>query len=270
MSNNPDPAHITDAMWRLWEECAASIPGVRLGGIYANKSCYHNTVSANQAAWPGVYCVRLPLDLTEPSDKARAIDLTMSDEQMILRTGYLKASALDPDDDRLRGVREFIGTLDCQNVACYIKDTEEGPWRWDGSRDDSHLWHIHISVFTKFCGTWDGYLDGVLSVLRGESYDEWSGSMPTADEIARAVWDIDYVPSYDEANPTWQGKTVLGYTMDMARRIDDVESKVDAIVATLSEIAAHIGVRSVPPIPPTPRPGPEALREFLEAQARDH
>jgi Putative peptidoglycan binding domain len=169
MSSNPNPAYITDALWRLWDECAGLIPGVRLGGIYAAKSCYHNTVWANQSNWPGAYCIECGPDLTGPMDKARAIDLTMDDEQMRLRSGYLKAAAV-ANDGRMHCLREWIGTTDSYNVHCYIHDSETGSFRYDGGRDDSHLWHVHLSVFTKYCGTWDGALDGVLDVLAGGNY----------------------------------------------------------------------------------------------------
>lgn len=178
MATNHDPTHITNALWRHWEECLAVIPGLRLGGIYANKQCYHNTVTANKKSWPGAYCVQLPPDLTGPYDKARAIDLTMSTAEMKKRTGYLKRAAEHPTDDRLNCLREFIGTLDGVKVFCMIKDGVDGavhPWRVDWSRDPSHLWHIHESVFTEYCGIWDGALEAVTSVIAGETYEEYLG-----------------------------------------------------------------------------------------------
>lgn len=162
---NPDPTHITDAMWQLWLACAVAIPGVQLGGIYAVKSGYHNTVNSNKKTWPGDYSIRLSLDLTQPDDKARAIDLTMDDAQMALRTGYLRASALDSADDRMGPVREFYGTLDGSRVYGLIKDDEDGPWR-GATSDDTHLWHIHISIFTTYCDVWPA-LAGVADVLAG-------------------------------------------------------------------------------------------------------
>ena len=36
MSANPNPARVTGAMWRLWEESRAVNPGVKLGGSTSN------------------------------------------------------------------------------------------------------------------------------------------------------------------------------------------------------------------------------------------
>jgi hypothetical protein len=168
---NPNPTFITAAMWQLWTTCQGFIPGVRLGGIYANKSGYHNTVQANQAGWPGNYSIRLPLDLTQPNNKARAIDLTMDNAQMQLRTGFL-INAAAANDPRLASVREFYGTLNLSTVVGRIKDDEDGPWR-SSTSDSSHLWHIHISIFTKYCDDWAGVLEAVASVLRGQSLADW-------------------------------------------------------------------------------------------------
>jgi hypothetical protein len=169
---NPDPARITDELWWVWTQCLLTIAGARLGGIYASKECYHNTVQANRIRWPFAYCVRLALDLTGLLDKARAIDLTMSTAQMKLHTGRLRAAAIHPGDDRLKGVREFIGTLDGVTVFCMIRDTDSGPWRVDWSRDDSHTWHIHVSVWTFYVNSMAA-MEALVSVLSGETWESW-------------------------------------------------------------------------------------------------
>lgn len=169
---NPNPARITGPVWRLWTDVQPLIPGVRLGGIFADKPHYHNTVSANLSRWPGSYSVKLTLDTQRgPRDKARAIDYTLSDAEMRKRTNLLRASALDPVDDRLRAVREFYGTLDGKTVYGLIKDSEAGSWR-SSSADSTHLWHIHISIFAAFVDVWNA-LAGIVSVLSGETYAAW-------------------------------------------------------------------------------------------------
>lgn len=167
---NPDPARITDEMWRLWEE--RPNPAWKLGGIYANKKGYHNTVQTNLAKWPNNYSVRLVLDLGNTNrDKARAIDLTMTESEMIKWTRRMKLAALDPIDTRLDCIREFYGTLDGKTVYGLIKDSIGGDWR-ESTADLTHLWHGHVSIFTTFVTHWPS-LSRLLSVWRGESFVVW-------------------------------------------------------------------------------------------------
>lgn len=183
MARNPNPSRVTDEMWRLWEESSAHIPGVRLGGIYANKRFYHSSVEENLAKWAPNYSIRVPLDLNGGNRKfARAIDWTMSTTQMKKRTGYLRRSALDPRDNRLRGMREFYGTLDGSTVYGLSKSDEDGPWEFATS-DSSHLWHIHGATFAAFVSDWAA-LEGIVSVYSGETWGawikrKWGGSSPT-------------------------------------------------------------------------------------------
>ena len=174
MAANPDPARITDALWAFWEKVDAAFPGMRLGGIYAPKPGYHNTVAANLANWPNDYSVELPLDLVGPRTKARAVDLTpASVRDMITITSRLKAAADHPDDIRLKGIREFIGTLDGRTVFCYIRDTDSGSWTFDGGRDTSHLWHEHMSWWTTYCADMAA-AQATASVVTGVTWEEWS------------------------------------------------------------------------------------------------
>jgi hypothetical protein len=166
---NPNTARITDPMWRMWTDRPDST--WKLGGIFANKKCYHNTVDENLRLWPGGYCVRFSLDLNHgPRDKARAIDYTMGPAKIKKYTGRLVRAA-DRNDPRMRPVRDFYGTVDGNNVIGRIRDNDTENYRWSSS-DTSHLWHIHISFWAAFVNNWV-VLSGVLSVLRGESLSEW-------------------------------------------------------------------------------------------------
>lgn len=153
----------------LWVNVERAIPGVRLGGIYANKPGYHNSRIANR---PSNYSVQLLADKQGPGHLASAIDLTLSTEEMKKRTGYLRRAALDPKDNRTSYIREFIGTLNGSDVYCLIASGPGTAFRFDGSRDDSHLWHIHISFYRLYCNDYEA-MDAVLSVLIGETYEAW-------------------------------------------------------------------------------------------------
>jgi hypothetical protein len=167
---NPDPAKITDPMWRLWTDRPNST--WLLSGIYADKKGYHNTVNANLKNWPGTYSIETSLDLVKFNrDKARAIDLTMSDFEMVKWTTRMRNSALNPADNRLMAVREFYGTLDNTNVFGLIKDSTTGVWR-RSSADATHLWHGHVSIFTSFVNNWT-MLAPLLSVWSGETFFQW-------------------------------------------------------------------------------------------------
>lgn len=182
MANNPNPARISGPEWQLWERAKEIITGVRLGGIFASKSGYHNTVDANRSRWPGNYSIRFALDTQHgPSDKARAIDLTMSDVQMRAYTRRL-ANAAAAEDPRMRPVREFYGTVDSQVVTGRIRDSDGGAYR-SSTSDSSHLWHIHVSFWAAYCADWTA-LSGVADILAGIEEDD----MPSAEEIAKAVW----------------------------------------------------------------------------------
>lgn len=158
-------------MWRLWDELHALEPGSQLGGIYANKSGYHNTRNANP---PGNYSVRDAQDRRGPADKAAAIDWTFPNAQ---RGDYrtiakycqrLMASGKDRNDPRLDGWREFYGQTDSDRAVegwdCrYLREV---------TSDNSHLWHIHLSETRELVESWPNK-DALLSVLKGESVADW-------------------------------------------------------------------------------------------------
>jgi hypothetical protein len=245
MAANPNPARITDAIWWFWEQFRLIHPSVRLGGIYADKPGYHNTRSANLAKWPGNYSALLALDLIGPADKAAAIDLTFGDAQagdyrsISKFSARLLASGKDLNDERGNYLREFYGQADA--------DTAVEGWDYQAvgprSSDASHLWHIHLSFMRAYVNDMKA-MRAVLSILAGETVETWrareSGDVAlTSAEIiaiAKAVWDVDYIPSGDPSNATWQGKNVVGTTMV---RVTDTRDAVKSIAAKLDELAGR-------------------------------
>lgn len=185
MAANPNPTRISSSMWRLWEEFLKFEPQAKLGGIYANKSGYHNYRSDLSSSDYSVG--EVSNDKKGSSSYASGIDLTLNDKDMVLYSKRLDA-AMRNRDKRLfiNGepvLREFIGTLNNKDVYCYMLTggipqgvgSDSGV---DYGRDDSHLWHIHISFIRKFSDTWQA-MSGVLSILKNEPYSEWEFNVAT-------------------------------------------------------------------------------------------
>ncbi len=169
---NPNTFRIPEPIWRLW--IFRPNPDWELGGIYADKDGYHNSVTVNKTKWPNNYSIELPLDLKPVANFnfARAIDLTMSPSEMIKWTSRMRASALDPRDNRLAAVKEFYGTLDGKTVYGLSKDSENGKWE-RSTADKTHLWHGHMSIFTYYVNNW-AVLQPILSVWEGVSFEDWN------------------------------------------------------------------------------------------------
>lgn len=168
-------AYVSDPLAKVWRSAEDDIPGVRFGGAYADKEGYHNTRKRNQERWPSSYSIRLDMDKQGSALLAAALDLTMSTTEMKKRTGYLRRSALDSRDTRLRALREFIGTLDGRKVYCRIGGNAglgQGRGADDWDRDSSHLWHIHLSILRAYANDWAA-LEGIASVLSGETWEAW-------------------------------------------------------------------------------------------------
>ena len=233
MSTNPNPGRITDEMWSLWEGMQALEPSSLLGGIYANKPGYHNCRS-NLPSHDYSVCDRPPDD-GGPSDKGDAIDWTFPNAQggdystISKYTNRLLKSAQDPNDPRLDGWREFYGQADSDSYV-------EG---WDirygcaATSDSSHLWHLHLSE-SRDQATSQTNKDRLLSVLRGESVDEWGG-----DVSAKDVWGYDIDPSsnkYSAGGATW---TMFGRTDYLANTFaPSVITELDAIQDQLTATRA--------------------------------
>lgn len=191
---NPSPARITDEVWYFWESLFALEPTSQLGGIFANKPGYHNTRD-NLPAWD--YSKQLQADLQGPGDKSAALDWTFPEAQsadyarIIHYADLLLRSGQDMNDERGNVLREFYGQADWDQ-------TVEG-WDFQAlvsvSSDASHLWHIHFS-FLRMYVTSRWAMDCVLSILRGETVEQWrsgqsgGGEVPPVQEIAvlRRPW----------------------------------------------------------------------------------
>ncbi|WP_018723568.1 hypothetical protein [Salinispora fenicalii] len=165
-ASNPHPDKVAEASSWLQEELLKLQPGTADGGIYTDKPGYHNTRAANG---PTDYSVLDDNDQGGPSDKAAAYDWTFSEATNIAEySSRLLASGQDPDDPRLDGWREFFGQADSDN------EVEGWDFRTDeaATSDPSHLWHIHLSEDRDKVTSFENK-EALLSVLRGETVDQW-------------------------------------------------------------------------------------------------
>ncbi|WP_051797347.1 hypothetical protein [Catenuloplanes japonicus] len=206
---NPNPGQITNEIWRFWGQFDALEPSAQLGGVYAAKPGYHNY--RNALATSDYSRADVANDRLGPGDKAAAIDLTMSDTAMRKYTSRMDAAARARDERLFIGgapiIREFIGTKDSRTVYCYVLTggralgvgADSGP---DPGRDETHLWHLHLSIIRRFVATQDA-MDRLMSVLRGESLETWKsrGQAPEVeeeDEMSQQVIPLPTGFAYDE------------------------------------------------------------------------
>lgn len=149
------------------------VASARDGGVFANKSGYHNSYENLVAQGKtGDYSIQDKRDKTNIDKKAAAaFDITMSDVDMRKATARLVA-AMKARDPRLVGkLREFGGTLDSKRVTAYrIEDQKTVPF------DSSHLWHVHGSAFRNQA-TSQEVANGFAEVIAGVAMSPyvWDG-----------------------------------------------------------------------------------------------
>jgi hypothetical protein len=183
LDSQPGNSYITPAEWWLWLHLRALEPKTKLGGIYADKSGYHNTGKRNADRWPGNYSIRDAVDRKGAGwTHASALDWTFPTAQagdfaLIDRyTSRLLKSAQDPKDPRLDMIiREFYGQADSDRAVEGYDERKEA----SVSSDPSHLWHIHISFIRSECDDFWG-MWALLTVLMGWSVTAWRASLPNA------------------------------------------------------------------------------------------
>jgi hypothetical protein len=281
---NPNPARISDELWRFRNACLALESGSndRDGGIYADKPGYHATRDQND---PDDYSVRDAPDKKGPSDKSAAWDWIFGNAQngdysRISVYGKRMLAAWNAHDPRCNVLREFLGQTDTD-------DTPEGlDFRYFSKRtpDDSHSWHIHFSFVRAYIMI-AGALEGVLSVLRGETLEQYiaaggvlykidgTGEMGVSEqEVLNALnKDVPYQSSgvadwavkehgwssvmglRDMVEYIWKATNynapdTLAKVIEVEARLATIETTLAQIVNKLDEIAAGGGGGTVPPV----------------------
>ncbi|GAA3455936.1 hypothetical protein GCM10018962_77700 [Dactylosporangium matsuzakiense] len=165
---------VTDASQAFYDRIVSGTPHCRGGGIYANKSGYHNTRAANVARWPGNYSYRDQLDQRGPDDKAAAYDFVFADAQagdfttIDVYSSRLYAAG-KAGDVRLAGWAEFYGQTDTDSHVEGLNFRR----RSDETSDDSHLWHCHASESRELVAETINKA-AFESVWHGETLEAWA------------------------------------------------------------------------------------------------
>lgn len=246
MASNPNPARVPNEIWNLWERINRAVPSMKLGGIYAPKTGYHDVARQGDYSYSEVANDRLG-----PAGKASAIDLTPAGSQdMIVYTKRLETAAKSRDPrlfiDGEPVLREFIGTKDGRYVYCYVltggrarglpADASD-----DWSRDVTHLWHIHLSIIRKF-STSQRAMDGIASVLLGEGADGFNGGeeedmTPEQAGQLKALYELLFNNGYQGGmSPTHNGGVDRAEIM---KRLQDIRGMLTSNAANVAQLAGN-------------------------------
>jgi hypothetical protein len=154
-------ASAPQAIWNVYN--AVTIASKRMGGIVGDSAHSFGYHLARNQLPPNDYSVVLGLDKSGASDCASALDLSLSDEQMVIVTNRLLAAAIG-HDPRLSALREFCGTTDNVHTHPYdLSNRQDGPL---DSWDNSHLHHVHLSFYRTYANN-PAALNPIVAVING-------------------------------------------------------------------------------------------------------
>jgi len=138
---------------------------------------------------------------------ASALDVKLPTTLMKTVTARLMA-AMKAEDPRIHAVREFFGTLDGATVTGWdrhsLANSRDGSFT---SSDDSHLWHVHLSIYRKYA-------------------TDAAALLPIADVMAGVAAPLPAPkpkPVPTPQTPTAEPSTVA--------RLDALEAKIDALLS---------------------------------------
>lgn len=188
------------AIRATYDKIEAAIPAATLSGIQGDSAHdygYHrgrNYVSGSD------YSVQQSDDQKGSGDAACGLDISFPADWMKTVTKRLIA-AVDAGeaDGRLLALREFYGTTDGYTVTG--RDVRTGYWV---TSDDSHLWHVHCSIYRRWADDEDT-LAGIAAVITGgDPEDDDMGTFETRTHGDRQTLSPDWKTLHiDEGTVTW-------------------------------------------------------------------
>lgn len=186
-------------MTRFANTCVAMAPGTTNSGTGpANDDApgYHN--SRNRLLAIGRvndYSIRYPWDQRGNGDRHCAFDWGHPTRASITKYTARVRDAYNRRDPRLTGWREVLGCIDGVLVGYNVAPNDF----YFRTPDGSHATHDHFSVLREFVDERWVY-DNMLSILRGESLQDWEGDSAMAEFTDRLAEQIANCDTY-----LWQG-----------------------------------------------------------------
>lgn len=199
-----------------------------IAGDASHSFGYH--VARNQLP-PTDYSVVLPLDKLGASNCASALDIGLSTKDMILVSHRLLVACQD-NDPRVSTVREFFGA-DATDTVVIGWDRHDPNNTHDdtpSTSDDSHLWHVHISMYRVYANN-AAAIAPIADVING---------VPISEGL---VMDKDVKARFDkmdaEISDTKAEVVRLSHII-LFGRPDDPKTKVDEHVSGLEQVYEHL------------------------------
>lgn len=184
-------------------------------------------------------------DKLGPSDRAAAIDMTMSTADIIKCHKRLRTIFLNRDDDpRMKYINAWNGW-----------DGEDEAGRYDvvtgniGTATADHKWHIHLEIRRRYVNDRTA-MEAIISMLKGESLDDYHGvdsptqeeeDMPLTDteinKIVAGVWNYKLTNPYNDAQQA--AGTILRYVPSRSPH-DATQLLVNQALAALAAIGERV------------------------------
>lgn len=127
-----------------WDAIHKFMPQAQLSGIVGDRAHTYGYHRGRNYVGRGDYSATQADDRAGPGEAASALDVTLNPSDMITVTKRLIA-AVNRNDPRLHGLREFYGTTNGKVVTGRDVRTHNVV-----TSDPSHLWHIHCSGYRRW------------------------------------------------------------------------------------------------------------------------
>lgn len=240
----------------ICRKIAAAIPTGRCVGVLgdgAHTYGYHRSRNWLNDHNPGDYSTTSARDRKGPGDAASAIDVRLAPAQMKTVTGRLMKAA-KAKDRRLRVVREFFGTLNGRDVAGWDLLKHQA----SNGADDSHLWHVHVSIYRDSVSDKAG-LDDLYAVMTGKG-DLDMEPKQVRDAVVKMDGSIAAPKDAPDfaTNQTWSlGNAIAAilwrvyHLPDAIRGVEALKTEQAAMRAQLDRIEAAVTGAQPPPPPAT-------------------